>query len=75
MLDIIQINMLDSMPQPNQLVPTSNELHYLELAQALMERLTISPNDWYSCLTAKLIVNKQQQPCISPKRTARRSTS
>jgi len=49
MLDIvIQTNIFDSMPQPNQLVPTPlNQLTTLELAQALMERLTISPNDWH----------------------------
>lgn len=36
------------MPQPNQLVPTAiNDFSTLELAQALMERLTISPNDWH----------------------------
>jgi hypothetical protein len=50
MLDrvVIQTNMLDSMPQPNQLVPTAiNDFSTLELAQALMERLTISPNNWH----------------------------
>lgn len=37
------------MPYPEQLVKTAhlNELSTLELAQALMERLTISPNDWH----------------------------
>lgn len=36
------------MPQPNQLVSTAiNDFSTLELAQALMERLTISPNDWH----------------------------
>jgi len=40
--------MLDSMPQPNQLVPTAiNDFSTLELAQALMERLSISPNNWH----------------------------
>jgi len=35
------------MPEPTQLVNTANlnELSTLELAQALMERLTISAND------------------------------
>jgi len=51
MLDrvVIQTNMLDSMPQPNQLVPTAKlkDFSTLELAQALMERLTISPNNWH----------------------------
>lgn len=50
MLDrvVIQTNMLDSMPQSNQLsTPNLNELTTLELAQALMERLTITPNDWH----------------------------
>ncbi len=50
MLDIvIQTNMLDSMPQLNPLVPTPslNQVSTLELAQALMERLSISPNDWH----------------------------
>ncbi|MDB9446511.1 DUF6439 family protein [Anabaena sp. CS-542/02] len=37
------------MSQPTQLSPTNplNELSTLELAQALMERLSISPNDWH----------------------------
>lgn len=36
------------MHQPNQLVPTAiNDFSTLELAQALMERLTISPDDWH----------------------------
>lgn len=36
------------MHQPNQLVPTTiNDFSTLELAQALMERLTISPDDWH----------------------------
>lgn len=41
--------MTDNMLQHNQLVKTSNlnELSNLELAQVLMERLTISPNDWH----------------------------
>ena len=41
--------MAHSMPYPEQLVKTAhlNELSTLELAQALMERLTISPNDWH----------------------------
>ena len=50
MLDkvVIQTNMLDSMPQSNQLsTPNLNELTTIELAQALMERLTITPNDWH----------------------------
>ena len=44
------------MLQPNQLVknPNLSELSTLELAQALMERLTISPNDWH-----KLKSNRQ----------------
>lgn len=45
---VIQTNMLDSMPQSNQIsTPNLNELTTLELAQALMERLTITPNDWH----------------------------
>lgn len=50
MLDkvVIQTNMLDSMTQSNQLsTPNLNELTTLKLAQALMERLTITPNDWH----------------------------
>ena len=37
------------MSQPTQLPKTSqlNEFSTLELAQALMERLSISPNDWH----------------------------
>lgn len=37
------------MSQPTQLSNTSqlNEVSTLELAQALMARLTISPNDWH----------------------------
>ncbi len=37
------------MSQPTQLPKTSplNEVSTLELAQALMERLSISPNDWH----------------------------
>lgn len=37
------------MSQPTQLSPTNplNELSTLELAQALMERVSISPNDWH----------------------------
>jgi Family of unknown function (DUF6439) len=37
------------MSQPTQLPKTSqlNEFSNLELAQALMERLSISPNDWH----------------------------
>ena len=37
------------MIEPTQSVKTANltELSTLELAQALMERLTISPNDWH----------------------------
>ncbi|WP_346016665.1 DUF6439 family protein [Chroococcidiopsis sp. CCMEE 29] len=37
------------MLQPNELVKTTtlSELSTLELAQALMERLSISPNDWH----------------------------
>lgn len=37
------------MSQPTQLSPTNplNQLSTLELAQALMERLSISPNDWH----------------------------
>lgn len=37
------------MSQPSQLSHTNqlHELSDLELAQALMERLTISPNDWH----------------------------
>ncbi|MCL1475212.1 DUF6439 family protein [Argonema antarcticum] len=37
------------MPEPTQLLKTDrlNELSTLELAQALMERLTITPNDWH----------------------------
>lgn len=42
-------NMPDSMPQPSQQVKNANldQLSTLELAQALMERLTISANDWH----------------------------
>lgn len=40
--------MLDSMPQSNQIsTPNLNQLTTLELAQALMERLTITPHDWH----------------------------
>ena len=37
------------MPETTQMVKTtnSNELSTLELAQALMQQLTISPNDWH----------------------------
>lgn len=37
------------MLQPDRIVtsPNLSELSTLELAQALMERLTISPNDWH----------------------------
>ena len=37
------------MPEPTQMVKTQNlnESTTLELAQALMERLTISANDWH----------------------------
>ena len=37
------------MPEPTQMVKTQNlnESSTLELAQALMERLTISANDWH----------------------------
>ncbi len=37
------------MPETTQMVKTANpnDLTTLELAQALMERLTISPNDWH----------------------------
>ena len=37
------------MIQPTQFATKSNlsDLSTLELAQALMERLTISPNDWH----------------------------
>lgn len=37
------------MPEPTQLLKTDslNQLSTLELAQALMERLTITPNDWH----------------------------
>lgn len=37
------------MPEPIQLVKTAylNEFSTIELAQALIERLTISPNDWH----------------------------
>jgi len=37
------------MSQPSQLSKTSqiNEFSDLELAQALMERLSISPDDWH----------------------------
>ncbi len=51
MLDkvVIETNMPNSMLQPNELVKTTtlSELSTLELAQALMERLSISPNDWH----------------------------
>jgi len=38
-----------TMPETTQMVKTtnSNELSTLELAQALMQQLTISPNDWH----------------------------
>ena len=37
------------MPEPTQLLKTDSleEFTTLELAQALMERLAISPNDWH----------------------------
>jgi hypothetical protein len=37
------------MPEPSQLAKTNalSELSTLELAQALTERLTITPNDWH----------------------------
>lgn len=51
MLDrvVIKTNMPDSMLQPTQLAKSVNlnEFSTLELAQALMERLTISANDWH----------------------------
>jgi hypothetical protein len=46
---VLKINMTESMLQPNPIATTQNlnEFSTLELAQALMERLTISPNDWH----------------------------
>lgn len=41
----IKTNTPDNMLQSKALV--TNELSTLELAQALMERLTVTPNDWH----------------------------
>ena len=63
MLDkvVIQTNMLDSMPQSNQLSPPNlNELTTLELAQALMERLTITPNDWHRLKSNRKVRAREQ---------------
>lgn len=63
MLDkvVIQTNMLDSMPQSNQLsTPNLNELTTLELAQALMERLTITPNDWHRLKSNRKVRAREQ---------------
>lgn len=48
--------------QSNQLSKTSNlnEISTLELAQALMERLSISPNDWHR-LKSNRKVRAQEQ--------------
>ena len=50
------------MPEPTQLVKTHNlnESSTLELAQALMERLTISANDWHR-LKSNLKVRASEQ--------------
>lgn len=50
MLDIVAIDIVyNSMLQPHYPVTTPNldEISTLELAQVLMERLSISPNDWH----------------------------
>jgi hypothetical protein len=69
MLDtvVVKTNMLESMPQPNQIVTNSNlsKLSTLELAQALMERLTISPNDWHRLKSnRKVRANEQAAAAI-----------
>lgn len=48
------------MPEPTQLDKTDNlnQLSTIELAQALMERLSISPNDWH-----RLKSNRKARAC------------
>jgi phospholipase/lecithinase/hemolysin len=50
------------MPESNQLVKTTNlnEVTTLELAQALMERLTISANDWHRLKSNRKIRASEQ---------------
>lgn len=50
------------MLEPNHLVKTANlnELTALELAQALMERLTISPNDWHQLKSNRRVRASEQ---------------
>lgn len=57
---VIKTNMPDSTIQPTQFDTKSDlsNLTTLELAQALMERLSISPNDWH-----KLKSNRKVRAC------------
>ena len=50
------------MLQPQQIVtnPALSEISTLELAQALMERLSISPNDWHKLKSNRRVRANEQ---------------
>lgn len=59
---VIKTNMPDSTNQLTQLASKSDlsELNTLELAQALMERLSISPNDWHKLKSNRKVRASEQ---------------
>jgi len=63
-----EINTLGAlnMFEPTQLVKTANlnELSTLELAQALMERLTISANDWHRLKSNRKVRASEQTAAL-----------
>ena len=54
-------NIPNNMTQPYQLTKiTVDQLSTLDLAQALMERLTVSPNDWHRLKANRKVRSSEQ---------------